>query len=173
MHAASWPRVKWLRLSWSRKDFLTACGSVLVGTISLISSRLVSSCVVLVGPLGGRSGSSLGSLGCLLEASWAPLWALLGPPRRHLGPWSAPGPLLAALGPCLARSWGLLGPILAALGPLLGRSWPDLRPGFGASWASLGASRAALGSESSIFTKTPQNTVKMQSDLASRAPSWP
>ena len=49
-----------------------------------------------------------------------------------------------------------------------GRSWPAPR----ASWASLGASGAALGSESSIFTQTLKNTVKMQSDLASGAPSW-
>ena len=47
MHEVSWPRVKGLRPTWSRKDLLTACGSVLVVTISLGASRLVSSCAVL------------------------------------------------------------------------------------------------------------------------------
>ena len=140
MHAASWPGVKWLRLSWSRKDFLRACGSVLVGTISFISSRLVYSCVVLLGPLGGRSRGSLGPLGGLL----GPPGASLGPPRQHLGPWSAPRQLLAALGPCLARSWEPLGPALAALRPFLGRSWPDLGPLL-APLGPLGAPGPLLG----------------------------
>ena len=109
MHEASWPRVKWLRLSWSAKDFLTACGSVLFGTVSRVSSRLVSSCVVLLGPLGNRSGTSFGSLGGLLGAG--PL-----------------GPILAALGPLLGRSWPDLRPLLAPLGPVLGPPGPLLGP---------------------------------------------
>ena len=74
MHEASWPRVKWQRLSWSRNNFLTACGSVLVGTISLVSSRLASSCVVLLGLLGFARGALL----ALLGASWGSLGGLLG-----------------------------------------------------------------------------------------------
>ena len=165
MHEVPWPGVQWLRLSWSRKDFLTACGSVLVDTIFLISSRLVSSCVVLLGPLGGRSGSSLGSLG----ASWGPLWALLG------GIW-APGPLLGRSWPLWGRawpaprsSWAGLGCSSAVLGPILGRSWPLLAC-FGASWASLGAYWAALGSEEQIFGKTLIRLAFYGSDLACRGP---
>ena len=118
MHAASWPRVKWLRPSWSRKDFLTACGSVLVGTISLISHRLVSSCVVLLGPLGGRSVSSLGSLGGL---------GIFGPSCGLPGGIWAPGPLLG-------RSW-----------PLWGRAWPAPGSLLGRPWRPLGRSRWPLG----------------------------
>ena len=188
MHGVSWRRVKWLRPSWSRKDLLTACGSVLVDTISLGASRLVSSCgVPLLDPSGLVSvlcllvlsplilflwacfldpwllwsclllsylivaplvaspldvallGFALGLLWSRLQAFWKALGEPLGASRGPFGalletlgglwgPWAAPGPLPAPLGPSLASSWGPLGPILATLGPLLGRSWPDLRP---------------------------------------------
>ena len=176
MHEASWLLVKWLRLSWSRKDFLTACGSVLVGTISFVFSRLVSSCVVLLGPLGGRSESSLGSLGRLLGSNLGPPGASPAASGPLVRSWAAPGRSGAVPGPLL----GAPGPALAALRPFLGRSWaaPGLSwPALGASWASLGASWAALGSEEQIFAKTLIRPAFYGSDLACRGPklalSWP
>ena len=108
------------------KDFLTACGSVLVGTVSLVSSRRVSSCVVLLGPFGGRSGTSFGSLGGLLGTSWGPLgssWGSLGGVLGRLGSnFSDLGALL-----------GSLGVLLGSLGGLLGASWEHFEGIFEAS----------------------------------------
>ena len=83
-------------------------------------------------------GASLGSLG-------GSFWALLGSYLGLLAASGLPGPLLALLGPFLARSWGPLGPLLAALGPLLGRSWVDLGPLFASLDPLLGLPGPLLG----------------------------
>ena len=148
MHEVSWRRVKWLRPSWSRKDLLTACGSVLVDTISIGASRFVSTASLLlsyliVAPLVASPldvtllGFALGllwsrlqafrkALGEPLGASWGPFGALLGTPWRPLGPLgrsgAAPGPSGSLPGPLLGASWVDLGGSWAALGPILARS---------------------------------------------------
>ena len=148
MHEVSWRRVKWLRPSWSRKDLLTACGSVLVDTISIGASRFVSTASLLlsyliVAPLIASPfdvallGFALGlpwsrlqafrkALGEPLGASRGPLGALLGTPWRPLGPLgrsgAAPGPSGSLPGPLLGASWADLGGAWAALGPILARS---------------------------------------------------
>ena len=148
IHEESWRRVKWLRPSWSRKDLLTACGSVLVDTISIGASRFVSTASLLlsyliVAPLIASPfdvallGFALGlpwsrlqvfrkALGEPLGASRGPLGALLGTPWRPLGPLgrsgAAPGPSGSLPGPLLGASWADLGGAWAALGPILARS---------------------------------------------------
>ena len=97
---------------------------------ALLSALVVSSLRPIFGPPGAYFG-----------LSWGPFWASY----RPWGPWAAPGPLPASLGPSLARSWGPLGPILAALGPLLGRSWLDLRPLLAPLGPVLGPAGPLLG----------------------------
>ena len=112
MHEVSWRRVKWLRPSWSRKDLLTACGSVLVDTISIGASRFVSTASLLlsyliVAPLVA-SPLDVALLGFALGLLWSRLqafWKALGGPLEAF--WGPPGDLLAASG---------------ALGPLRGLS---------------------------------------------------
>ena len=123
MHEVSWRRVKWLRPSWSRKDLLTACGRVLVDTISLGASRLVSSCGV---PLLDPSG--LVSVLCLLVLSPLILflWACFLDPRLL---WS-----------CLLLSYLIVAPLVASpldvalLGFALWLLWSRLQ----ALWKALG-----------------------------------
>ena len=148
MHEVSWRRVKWLRPSWSRKDLLTACGSVLVDTISIGASRFVSTASLLlsyliVAPLIASPfdvallGFALGlpwsrlqafrkALGEPLGASRGPFGALLGTPWRsqgHLGrSGAAPGPSGSLPVPLLGASWADLGGAWAALGLILARS---------------------------------------------------
>ena len=148
MHEVSWRRVKWLRPSWSRKDLLTACGSVLVDTISIGASRFVSTASLLlsyliVAPLIASPfdvallGFALGlpwsrlqafrkALGEPPGASRGPLGALLGTPWRPLGPLgrsgAAPGPSGSLPGPHLGASWADLGGSWAPPGPILARS---------------------------------------------------
>ena len=135
MHEVSWRRVKWLRPSWSRKDLLTACGSVLVDTISLGASRLVSSCGV---PLLDPSG--LVSVLCLLVLSPLILflWACFLDPRLL---WS-----------CLLLSYLIVAPLVAS--PLdvallgfvsLGLLWSRLQAFWKALGEPLGVSRGHLG----------------------------
>ena len=157
MHEASWPRVKWLRLSWSRKDFLTACGSVLVGPISLVSSRLVSSCVVFLRPLRGRLGAAFGPREGLSGSS-------LGPPGVPRAASGALGPLLGHCWPLWVRAWAAPGDLLALRWRLLGRSWADLGPLLGPPGPLLGPPRALLGplwpllAAQTLFSRKPQKT---------------
>ena len=176
MHEASWPRVKLLRLARSRKDFLTACGSVLVGTISLIS--LVLSPLVLF---------SWGLLGAAREPLLVPLWASRGPLRALLGaPWrplgspgrsgASPGPSGSVPGPLLGASWAALGVSWAALGPILGRSWPLLARSWGllgVSWGLLGRSWQPTASFSKIVLPLQRQHDFQGSGGPKLAPSWP
>ena len=115
MHGVSWRRVKWLRPSWSRKDLLTACGSVLVDTISIGASRFVSTASLLlsyliVAPLIA-SPFDVALLGFALGLLWSRLqafWKALGEPRGI-----SRGPFGAFLEDLWAAS-GALGPLLAA-----------------------------------------------------------
>ena len=139
MHEATWPWVNWLRPSWSRKDLLTACGNVLVGNIFLVSSRLVSSCVVFLGPLGGRSGASFDLREGLPGAS-------SGPPEGPLAASGGPGPLWSRSRPLWVRPWPALGDLLRLRWRLLGRSWPDLEPLLASLGPLLGPPGPLLGS---------------------------
>ena len=174
MHEASWPRGKWLRPSWSRKDFLPVCGNVLVG-ISLVFSRLVPFCAVLLGPLGGRSGASVGSLGGFWGAWLSPPAAspaASGPLGRS---WSAPGRSGAVPGSLLGASWAGLGGSWAALGPILGRSWPLLARSWGllgVSWGLLGCSWQRKLDFHANLEKHCKNAVRLGLRGPKLAPSW-
>ena len=152
MHEASWPRVQWQRLSWSRKDFLTACGGVLVRTISLGgASYLVSSCVVL-SDLFSADSSGLVSAGLVSSGAVSSDLVSLG--LAFLIPGfsgrvsSSPivscllfSPLAVALrGLAFGLLWSLLQASWKPLGGVLGPSW-GLLGGLWPPWAAPGPSR--------------------------------
>ena len=159
MHEASWSRVKWLRLSWTRKtfcQFAEPCRLAwhIAGIISSVSSwlalplswlswsclllcRLPFSCLWLsrlllfVLRLSRRllSCVSLPEVACKTDPTWAQIGLIFGPK-------SASGGLLGA-----GASWGpwaAPGPLRVrprtAPGPLLGCSWGLLAP----TWGQLG-----------------------------------
>ena len=160
MHGVSWRRVKWLRPSWSRKDLLTACGSVLVDTISLGASRLVSSCgVPLLDPSGLVSVLCLQVLSPLVLFLWACfldprlLWSCLLLSYLIVAPLVASPLDVALLGFALGLLWSRLQAFRKALGEPLGASRGPFGALLGTPWrplGPLGRSGAAPGPSGSL-----------------------